>query len=139
MLARCLGTCRAPMTIHASRVRVVTAYFTRLAPACSGERQQQALLVAAATCSALEALPPAACRLGVFSPAFSLVGPWLSSHPNAVRNSPIMLRQLLKLGVLALERWLQARLQLPVTAWRRFEPALPHGALCAAAASSALP
>ena len=80
---------------------------------CSAKNERQALLVAAATCSALEALLPAACSLGVHSPAFSVIGPWLS-HPNAVRNSPIMLRQLLKLGVLALERWLQARWQRPI-------------------------
>ncbi|PRW20495.1 histone-lysine N-methyltransferase SET domain containing [Chlorella sorokiniana] len=72
----------------------------------STKQQQQALLSAAATYSALEALPPAACKLGVFGPICKAAPAWLA-HPNRLSNDPAILRQLVKLAALALDRYLQ--------------------------------
>ena len=74
----------------------------------STKRQQQALLLVASTHSALAALPPAASNLGVFGPACNEVLPWLS-QPNRLIDDPALLRQLINLAALALDRWLQVR------------------------------
>ena len=73
---------------------------------CSAEQREQALLLVAATRSALEALPPAASSVDVPGLACGTLKQWLT-HPNSLRSAPAVLRQLVGLLEQALERWLQ--------------------------------
>ena len=75
---------------------------------CSAKQQEQALLLVAATRSALEALLPAASSVDADVPglACGTLKPWLT-HPNCLSSAPAVLRQLVGLLERALERWLQ--------------------------------